>query len=125
MLDGRIDEQGVISELREKGILDYIVRDAATRLEEEEKQEELQEPTADEAAAKIAKAEGKKDDATPRKLVKDEMRQEGAVKWTVYKSYLKASCVFYSSISLSLITSTSGLIGLGDFYYYSSSPRRF
>ena len=39
------------------------------------------------AAAAVAKTKGKK----PRKLVKDEEREEGAVKWVIYKTYLKAT----------------------------------
>lgn len=90
MLDGRVDEQGVVAELRKEGKLDYISHDAKMQVAEELKEEKLQEPTADESAAVVTEgADPKK--AAPRKLIQDEERQEGAVKWQVYKKYLKAS----------------------------------
>jgi hypothetical protein len=96
MLDGRIDQQGVVSELRESGVLDYIAHDAGLHVKAEQKEEALKEPTAEEAAAEVVAGDiepGKKI-VTPRKLVQDEERQEGAVKWNVYNKYLEASSVF-------------------------------
>lgn len=91
MLDGRIDVQGVVKELRSRGLLESIVKDAESEpnkapevelstVEEEDKAEEA-EP---EQGAKTKKA---------RKLIKDEERETGSVKWIIYKTYLKASYV--------------------------------
>ncbi|KAJ7125217.1 multidrug resistance-associated ABC transporter [Mycena epipterygia] len=86
MLDGRIDTQGTVKDLRAQGVLDYITHDAAVEV----KKEELAVAVATETVpgdVEGAEAESKK----PRKLVKDERREEGGVKWKIYKSYLKAS----------------------------------
>ncbi|KAJ7179617.1 hypothetical protein C8R46DRAFT_1074274 [Mycena filopes] len=85
MLDGRIDTQGTVKELRAQGVLDDIAHDAAVEV----KKEEL--AVATDATATDADADAKEETKKPRKLVKDEHREEGGVKWKIYKSYLKAS----------------------------------
>ena len=94
MLDGRIDQQGVVSELRECGVLDYVAQDAELHVKAEEKEEDMKERTADEAVAIVVTGgaeSGTEAKAPPRKLVQDEERQEGAVKFNVYNKYLQAS----------------------------------
>ncbi|KAG6904524.1 hypothetical protein DXG01_009274, partial [Tephrocybe rancida] len=94
MLDGRIDTQGTIKDLRAQGVLEELMHDSAVTIAEAEVQQEALAPTPsdsenadrDEEEVKKAKA-GKK----PRKLVIDEHREVGGVKWAIYKSYLKAS----------------------------------
>lgn len=96
MLDGRIDTQGTVKDLRARGVLDDITH--------EEKAEAAKEEQAVEAAEKGANAEvdadAEPEDAKPvekakkpRKLIEDEKREEGSVKWSIYNTYLKASCV--------------------------------
>lgn len=89
MLDGRIDTQGTVKELRARGVLQGIEHDAAV---DAHKDEQI---AAESEAIEEAEAEdGKKpQDETkkPRKLVKDEHRETGGVKWSIYNSYLKAS----------------------------------
>uniref|UniRef100_A0A8H7XII1 Multidrug resistance-associated ABC transporter n=1 Tax=Psilocybe cubensis TaxID=181762 RepID=A0A8H7XII1_PSICU len=88
MLDGRIDTQGTVKELREQGVLEEIKLDASVDAHKEEAIE------ADAAAIEETLEDPSKTaDATkkPRKLVKDEHRETGGVKWSIYKSYLKAS----------------------------------
>ncbi|KAJ7258427.1 multidrug resistance-associated ABC transporter [Mycena haematopus] len=82
MVDGRINKQGTVNELRAQGVLDHIAHDAAAEI----KKEQL-------AVAKEpdAKLEGAKQPKKPRKLVEDEHREIGAVEWRIYSSYLKAS----------------------------------
>ena len=84
MLDGRIDTQGTIVDLKAQGILDDIKHDAET--EDDTKVEEttapLGEATVDDAPQKV-----------PRKLVEEEHRETGGVKWHVYDVYLRAWCV--------------------------------
>lgn len=95
MLDGRIDVQGVVKELRSRGVLESVIQDAESEpnkthgdepigiTEDANKDEEGTEPGA-EQDAKTKK---------PRKLIKDEERESGSVKWVIYKTYLKASYV--------------------------------
>jgi len=90
MLDGRIDTQGTVKDLRAQGILDNIAQDSAAEVEAEEPvvaSESLVDAQADVAEADKS-AEPKK---KPRKLIKDEHRETGGVKWSIYNSYLKAS----------------------------------
>lgn len=102
MLDGRIDLQGTLSDLKSAGKLDYIIHDQATEKEEmDEKKEEKD--IAEGEAVETAVTEG--DPATdpkkakkPRKLVEDEARAEGSVKWSVYRTYLQASYVPFFSL---------------------------
>lgn len=95
MLDGRIDSQGTVKELRAQGLLDHIAQEAAIEAHKEELAVEIEEPAKDpspegdsdtDAAQKVADVA-----ATPRKLIKEEHRETGSVKWAVYKKYLKAS----------------------------------
>ncbi|KAJ7660132.1 hypothetical protein DFH06DRAFT_1472233 [Mycena polygramma] len=83
MLDGRIDVQGTVEDLRAQGILDEITQDAAAEAKAEEPVAAI-EDTIDDSGV-VAKP------SKPRKLVKDEHRAVGGVKWVIYKSYLKAS----------------------------------
>lgn len=107
MLDGRVDTQGTLADLRARGVLEQIAHadsaDAAPGPEPAQAAEEFtpveavllddggdgEAPGAVVAEAKdVAKgAEARK----PRKLIKDEKREEGGVKWEIYKTYLKAS----------------------------------
>jgi hypothetical protein len=83
MLDGRIDTQGTVKELRAEGVLEEITHDAAAEIHKEDIVTEA--PTVDDEEKKT------KDPKKPRKLINDEHRESGGVKWTIYKSYLKAS----------------------------------
>ncbi|KAF7362379.1 hypothetical protein MVEN_00584800 [Mycena venus] len=89
MLDGRIDTQGTVKELREQGVLEDIAHDAAVEVKKEELAVAKEVASGDpEAGVDPKDAEDAK---KPRKLVKDEHREIGGVKWTIYKSYLKAA----------------------------------
>jgi hypothetical protein len=94
MLDGRIDTHGTTKELRAQGILEHIARDAEVEVQKEEvavaksvDPEEAAVSGEDDGVQKDTAVEAKK----PRKLIKDEHREVGGVKWKIYKSYLKAS----------------------------------
>lgn len=84
MLDGRIDTQGTVKDLRLEGVLDSIVRDEFVQAQQEFRQKDV------ESASDISgqPAEGTK---LPRKLIEDEHREVGRVKWSIYKTYLQAS----------------------------------
>ncbi|THG99339.1 hypothetical protein EW026_g2986 [Hermanssonia centrifuga] len=93
MLDGRIDTQGTVKDLRARGVLDDIAHDEAVEVHKEEQAIEVTETSA--GAVDEADAEG---DAKPvekakkpRKLIEEERRETGSVKWAIYKTYLKAS----------------------------------
>ncbi|KAJ7108212.1 multidrug resistance-associated ABC transporter [Mycena epipterygia] len=83
MLDGRIVTQGTIGDLRAQDVLDHIAHDAAVEVQKEELV-----VAADTSLDMTDDAEPAK---KPRKLVEDEHREEGGVKWKTYKTYLKAS----------------------------------
>ncbi|KAJ7270116.1 multidrug resistance-associated ABC transporter [Mycena haematopus] len=109
MLDGRIDTQGSVKELRAQGILDDIAEDAAVEV----KKEEL--AVAKEVASDLEVEADPKDvvEKKPRKLVKDEHREVGGVKWKIYKSYLKASS--YSIwCFLAFVVVLQQLLSVGD-----------
>ena len=95
MLDGRIETQGTVKELQAQGVLKEIEHDAAV---ETHKKKLVVAETAsigvDESpdTTEVSKK--------PRKLVKDEHREIGAVKWSIYKSYLRASSVPFPTVSL-------------------------
>ena len=90
MLDGRIDTQGAVADLRAQGVLESIEHSAMIDAHKEKL-----------SLVEMGVAEGSLDDTPkpddvikkPRKLVKDEHRETGGVKWSVYKTYLKASYV--------------------------------
>ena len=86
MLDGRIDAQGTVKELQDQGVLKEIEHDAAV----ENHKEELD--VAETASISVDESpDSSKELNEPRKFVKDEHREIGAVKWSIYKSYLRAS----------------------------------
>ncbi|TFK95320.1 hypothetical protein BDV98DRAFT_517859 [Pterulicium gracile] len=100
MLDGRVDAQGTIKDLRAQGLIDEIKEESAAVAQAKEENvvvpehamagvETRVEPTADtpvDVQPKEKKGKGK-----ARKLVEDEHREVGSVKWSIYKTYLKAS----------------------------------
>jgi len=88
MLDGRIDVQGTVKDLRTQGILEGIEHVAAIDAHKELILAERS--PGDEDIDESSPKQGDKA-KKPRKLVKDEHRETGGVKWSVYKSYLKAS----------------------------------
>lgn len=86
MLDGRIDTQGTVKDLRAQGVLEHITQDSQADVKQEEP------IAASEAPVDGAPAEPANDGSKKlRKLIKDEHRESGGVKWSVYNSYLKAS----------------------------------
>lgn len=89
MLDGRIDTQGTVKDLRVQGMLEGIEHDAAVETFKEEIKEAAEEVAVDQVDPSKPTDAIKK----PRKLIKDEHRETGGVKWSIYNSYLKASCV--------------------------------
>jgi len=91
MLDGRIDAQGTPKDLRAQGILEEITHDESVHASQQEvvQTKEGEDPEAEAPKADASPTKDKK--KTPRKLVKDEHREEGSVKWEIYNTYLKAT----------------------------------
>ncbi|TDL21671.1 multidrug resistance-associated ABC transporter [Rickenella mellea] len=113
MLDGRIDTQGTVKELRERGVLEEITQDSALEVQEKVKkskgddQEKINE--GEDNVTKPPEGQTKK----PRKLVKDEEREAGHVKWPIYKTYLNASSYWTWAILVALIAITQ-LLSIGE-----------
>ena len=90
MLDGRIDTQGTVKELQAQGALKGIERDAAVETHKKEL------VVAERSSISVEESPGATEvSKKPRKLVKDEHREIGAVKWSIYNSYLRASSVLF------------------------------
>ncbi|KAJ3519361.1 hypothetical protein NM688_g9311 [Phlebia brevispora] len=114
MLDGRIDTQGTVKELRSRGILDDITNDEAVEAHKEEQaaevEEKANEPVEDadvDGGKPVEKAK------KPRKLIEDEKRETGSVKWRIYKTYLKASSYWTWAILTFLIV-LNQLLGVSE-----------
>ena len=86
MLGGRIDTQGTVEDLRAQGVLDDIAHHETM---EAHRQEQL--AVADKDNKEVEVGEKPAGERKPRKLVEEERREKGGVKWKVYKTYLKAS----------------------------------
>ncbi|KAF9070335.1 multidrug resistance-associated ABC transporter [Rhodocollybia butyracea] len=109
MLDGRIDTQGTVADLRALGILQELTREAEAEAHKEKKVAE----TATEAEGEdVAKDDTKK----PRKLVEDEKREQGGVKWKIYQKYLQASS-YWVWILLVFFIVLNQFLGVGEKYW--------
>ena len=91
MLDGRVDTQGTVEELRTQGVLKGIEQDSAVETHKEE-------IVAETAAGAEESPDATEASKKPRKLIKDEHREVGGVKWSIYNSYLKASWVPFPKV---------------------------
>lgn len=87
MLDGRVDVQGTVKDLRSLGVLDNIMQEDDREFTNESTEGE----STDKEIQVQAKVDTAHDNKKPRKLVKDEARETGRVKWAIYNTYLKAS----------------------------------
>lgn len=90
LLDGRIDTQGTVKELRSRGLLDDITHDESIEAQKTEQAIEA-EVKASEAIEDTESGKPAVLRKTPRKLVEDEKRETGSMKWNIYRTYLKAS----------------------------------
>ncbi|KAF9007209.1 multidrug resistance-associated ABC transporter [Cyathus striatus] len=108
MLDGRIDTQGIVAELRAKGVLDDIAHDAEVEAQKEEVEKEV--------AAVEETGNLPVDTKKPRKLVQDEHRETGGVKWSIYKRYLEASSYWIWAFLFSLVV-FSQFLGVAEKFW--------
>ena len=94
MVDGRVDLQGEVATLRDQGVFDDIAKFEEVKAHKEEQAVEAdkENPNAGiDAEAGDNKAGTVKEKKKPRKLVEQEHRELGSVKWSIYSTYLKAS----------------------------------
>ncbi|KAH9903343.1 multidrug resistance-associated ABC transporter [Cubamyces lactineus] len=112
MLDGRIDTQGTVADLRARGVLDDIAQ-----LEEMEAQKHQPAETTEGLSVEIdSDTLGETETMSkkkPRKLVEDEHREIGSVKWRTYKAYLETSSYWIWGTFLALIVLTH-VLGVGE-----------
>lgn len=129
MLDGRIDTQGTVKDLRARGVLDDITHDESAEAHKEEQAAEA-EASVDPAVEGEGGEESPATEAVkkPRKLIEEEKREEGSVKWNIYKTYLKASSVRLhcpGSASLGTQSYQQGLLDLGNIDFLDCSESGF
>jgi ABC-type methionine transport system ATPase subunit len=108
MLNGRIDIQGPVEDLRLHGLLDHIVRDVPRQ------PQEVVDAIPD---TKVDKADKTSVNAKPAQdSTEDESRFKGAVKWSIYKNYLSATFVDIVVMinTILLILEFQGHIGRGS-----------
>uniref|UniRef100_D8Q0Y8 Multidrug resistance-associated ABC transporter n=1 Tax=Schizophyllum commune (strain H4-8 / FGSC 9210) TaxID=578458 RepID=D8Q0Y8_SCHCM len=110
MLDGRIDTQGSVQDLRVKGVLEDIAQSEEAEAHKVEGTS-LQEKAgpSDDVVDIEETAVAKK----PRQLIKDEHREVGGVKWHIYKTYLGASSYWIWGI-LFFIVIAKEVLGVGE-----------
>lgn len=90
MLDGRIDAQGTPKDLRVQGIPEGISHGERVHAGRQDEVVQFKEGEDLEAGVLKDAAAAAKHKKRQKELVKDEYREEGSVKWSVYNTYLKA-----------------------------------
>ncbi|KAL1948407.1 hypothetical protein VTO73DRAFT_12482 [Trametes versicolor] len=121
LLDGRIDTQGTVQDLRASGVLDDITQVEEIEAHKEEQAVEEAKVEEDPDAEIDAVVAGETEAATkskkkPRKLIEEEHRETGGVKWNIYNTYLKASSYITWAILFSLIIMTQ-ILGVGEKFW--------
>lgn len=96
--DGRIETQGPVEKLRTSSSLIDIVSDCEPTSEGALLTDEPLTATEGQSSGDsklplkaVSSTDASASKNTPRKLVKDEHRDEGRVKWTIYKAYVAAT----------------------------------
>lgn len=87
MSSGRVEMQGPVDELDKSAVVSELLDD----VEEEETVEEVLATTEDKVPASENEAVVPAAVSAGGKLVEEELRATGRVKWTVYKTYLAAA----------------------------------
>ncbi|KAI0696160.1 multidrug resistance-associated ABC transporter [Cytidiella melzeri] len=108
MLDGRIDTHGTVKDLRARGVLEEITHDESVAAHKDEQQAAKEAPHIDPATADDPDAPQEKA-KKPRKLIEEEKREQGSVKWNIYRTYLKASSYWTWGLLTLIIVCNQGL----------------
>ncbi|KAF9258420.1 hypothetical protein L218DRAFT_934784 [Marasmius fiardii PR-910] len=103
MLDGGIDMQGTVKDLTDRGLLEGIASDAGVVVA----------ATEEEAPGKDSANSSDESKKPGRKLVQDEHRQTGSVKWKIYMKYLEASS-YHIWVFLALFVVLNQFLGVGE-----------
>lgn len=92
MVDGRIATQGAVADLRAQGVLAAVIPEELGEAAEDRHATLVEQKTTEEVSSRhrYENEADKVANKQPRKLVQDEERQVGAVKWQIYKTYLRA-----------------------------------
>ncbi|KAF9258418.1 hypothetical protein L218DRAFT_964491 [Marasmius fiardii PR-910] len=109
MLDGRIDIQGTVEELRDRGLLEGIAPGAVF----EAHRDALAVAATEEETGKDTADIFEETKKPARKLIETEARAAGRVKWKIYKKYLEASS-YYTWVILILFVVLNQLLGVGE-----------
>ena len=109
MLDGRIDTQGLVKDLRAQGALDEITHDESVEVHKEEQQVKEEEPPVV-AADPTSEAAPQENTKKPRKLIEEEKRAIGRIGKDIWTTYLKAcgGTAYWILFSFSLIIAADG-----------------
>jgi ABC-type multidrug transport system fused ATPase/permease subunit len=113
ILDGRIENAGTPSELREKGLLNGFLTSEETDNEKQaaDNDEQIAAETRvleEQDHKETTKEKLDKKSRPGRKLVKDEERASGSVTWATYKTYLVASTWTVWIFTVVLLTASQG-----------------
>lgn len=100
LFDGRVDIQGSPEDLRAQGALAKVAHEY---FEDEKKHTTPVVPDSEEIAADGDLGSKPVTAKVARKLVKDEHREAGSVKWSIYKTYLKASSYWWWAFGIFLV----------------------
>ncbi|KII83760.1 hypothetical protein PLICRDRAFT_119100 [Plicaturopsis crispa FD-325 SS-3] len=110
MLDGRIDSQGSVQDLRSEGVLDDIAHDSAA-VNDDHEATDLDEETSPTADVLDKPAEEVK---KPRKFIEDERRETGGVKWSMYKGKIDLFRSYWTWAILILVMILTEVLGVAE-----------
>ncbi|KAF8838558.1 P-loop containing nucleoside triphosphate hydrolase protein [Paxillus ammoniavirescens] len=115
MLDGRIDTQGTVDDLRVRGVLDRILPDSSTIIDKRAAPVKLPVSSAEAVVAPdtVLGGQSKAFTKKPRRLIAEEHRERGGVKWLTYNAYLKASS-YWTWVTLIFLVMCSQSLGVAD-----------
>ncbi|CDO68601.1 hypothetical protein BN946_scf184996.g32 [Trametes cinnabarina] len=108
MLDGRIDTQGTVEELRKRNVLEMPAEGSAAKAGNE-----ADSPHIDIDTAAAADTDSEVNDKKPRRLVEDEHREIGGVKWRIYKTYVEASS-YWTWVILFVMVVLTQVLGVAE-----------
>lgn len=92
MLNGRVDIQGTVEDLKANRLVETLVHRGHGETETGGSKETIDSDAADhDQPVDDPSIPAPGSNKGPRKLVKDEYREVGSVKWATYDSYLRAS----------------------------------
>ncbi|KAF8541671.1 P-loop containing nucleoside triphosphate hydrolase protein [Trichophaea hybrida] len=123
--NGTVENAGAVAELQERGILDRIIAKVEGGEQEEEEQiyeEELGLVRTITRESTMSRRNSHTVDIStvipkPRQFIQDEDRERGAVKWEIYKAYLKSSGGFWAWLFIIFLFAFQESLTLGRQYW--------